>query len=1092
MKSKFFWCHLQLAMLLWLASSAHALTESIPLNQSASFDCSIVTELPATKEKCLEYVVDRQSAPSGLGKIKVTVCSVETANPEDKDYFIYADSSNWPWLCRNERERKGAQQTAPPTLTITIADEQTDVPGNEIPAVFGGGYGSDSFDDRRPGKPGMPGGGVVPFLLETVSAGLLPAGVIPFAFDLPELSGSAPIVFQQGFMSDNSEILVIVSETRQKLYQRVSLFSRWQLIGQTNVNAISSVEWNSEDDFIAEDELVRALAGAFGWEYNKCEEVPGLLVCPKSGKKTQSHKDQDQSTSRAKSTFAHSPQGSDQAQRWGDFGKSSDDRKKKGKPVQHVHQGPSCPHPDCCPGRCRCTECQAIRNSGISTGRTLSIKQALSAVGKQGYQYMRLGFLLGVPYDLLSQISTPYEDRIKTTLELADKLKLLTGERLVMAMSAACGKVHTTQAAAQLGIPYSDAVPDCYRENARPDIDDSISLRDAFLISSFFSTSHLAVEMGLPDHARKTVEEKVGDFYVHKQELLWQLQQHGLLTYGRLLSAIHYLGNRRLALEVSHKLGLEIPPRQPDYQVFPGNRFAALTQSLSLRDLVCIVPDHISVVAVAQALGCPGIDQSVSNYSDPKERMLNLLALCMEHKDGIIIVNDVVKMFYHPELMRWRDAHQLVAKLTGQSPDRKVLSLREVARLRYVENLKEFGLALGLPKRLMTTILTQHDGLLRDVFRKAYSLDRLTPENLVYALEQSGNSHRVASLEQLADIAGQPLPNEAPVYLSEEELGQISEEPTGVAEVRSVPLTLENCGSLPLSHNWYWIGLAMGLSDHELASIEIYCSSRPVDCLYEMLKTLIGHSGYETGHLYNVLLFLDDQEAIQAFPAHLKGEPKQSLATLVPSSSMAHALITVADALSHQPQDFGRQLRLPDYKISSAILQYQRDPRRIIVKLIQESIYLAIINRSDLLDRLVAAAISMNRVEIKINLPEAMDWTTRAAHQPQPQAAGFSVLVSEEQKFRQKLRAAALASLEVPPEFICPITLDLVQNPVAVQMGDKKQIFERDALHRWVDETGRNPLTNLKLKWDEVQEFPEVMLKIHEWLQNPPKKPASP
>ena len=1091
MKSKFSWCHLPLMVLLWLVSSAYALTESIPLDQSVSFDCSIVTEPPAiNKETCQEYVVNRQSAASGLGKIKVAVCPVAAADPENKEYFIYTSSSNWPWLCRREEKREGSQQTAPPTLTITIADEQTDVPGNEVPAVFGGGYGSDSFDafdDRRPRKPRIPGGGVAPFLLETVSAGLLPAGILPFAFDLelPGLASSAPIIFQQGLMSDNSEILVIVFETQQKFYQRASLFSHWQLMGQTNVNGISSVEWNSEDDFLAENKLVRALVGAFGWKYNICAKVPGLLVCPKRGEETQSHRGQGQSTSSTRSTSSDLPRDSRQAQRGGDSRKSSDDQKRRGDRVQHVHQGPSCPHPDCCPGRCRCTECQAARNSGISIGQTVSVQQALSAVGECGYKYMELGFLLGVPYDRLSQMSIPFRSRIKATLELAQEFGLLTRERLVMVMSVVCGGIPAEKAAVQLGVPYSNAIPDCYLENARPDIDDAMSPRDALLIASDFSISHLAVEMGLPDEDRETVE-KVRDFGQRKLELLWQLQQNGLLTYGRFLSAVSYLGNYGLALETSQKLGLELRPRQPDYQVFPGNRLEALTQPLSLRDLVDIVPCHISEVAVAQSMGCPNIAQSVSHHRDVSERMLNLLALCMEHKDGIITVNEVIKMFYHPELMLWKNARRLQETLTGQSSNREVLEVREVMGFKYLDNLEAFGTALGLPERLMASILTRRDNQLLEVFIQADELDRLTPENLVYALEQSGNGHRVASVKRLVGITAQQLPNESPVYLSEGESGPIFEEPMEGVEVRSVPLTLENCGGLPLSHNWYWIGLAMGLSRSELVFIEKDCHYRPVDCLYKMLGTLIRQGTYETGHLYNVLLFLDDQEAIQAFPAHLKGEPKQALASLVLSSSMAHALITLAGALKHHPEAFGRQLNLSNHVIGTVLDDHKRDPRRTIVELIQKSIKQSSCNRSDLLDRLVTAAIALDKAEMKINLLEAMDWATRKADQLWPQAGVFSGLASAEQKLRQKLQTAALASLKAPPEFICPITLDLVKDPVAVQMGDKTQVFERKALQRWVGETGRNPLTNLPLQWSEVQECPEIMLEMHEWLESLP------
>ena len=80
-----------------------------------------------------------------------------------------------------------------------------------------------------------------------------------FAFDLelPELSSSAPTAFEQRVMSDNREILVVISGTGQILYQRASLFSRWQRIGQTDTKAISSAGRGIKDDFIGEDKVCK-------------------------------------------------------------------------------------------------------------------------------------------------------------------------------------------------------------------------------------------------------------------------------------------------------------------------------------------------------------------------------------------------------------------------------------------------------------------------------------------------------------------------------------------------------------------------------------------------------------------------------------------------------------------------------------------------------------------------------------------------------------------------------------------------------------------------------------------------------------------
>ena len=268
MKNKYSLCNLPLPILLWSASSGHALTEPISLNKSSSFNCSpVVTEPPVTREKCRYYLVDRPSVLSGPARIRVTACLIETPDPEDKTYVIYTSSPNWlTWLCQdNNKGRESSQQTEVEALTITIVDKQTSDPDGEIPAVAGGGHDDDLFDDRRPRKPGMPPG-IIPVLLETVSAGWLPVRLMSFAFDLelPGLSDNSPIFFQQGILPDDSDILVVASGNRQKIYRRVYQLGSWYLAGQTDSNALPPIE-EPFDDFIAEDQSVRILVGVFGW-----------------------------------------------------------------------------------------------------------------------------------------------------------------------------------------------------------------------------------------------------------------------------------------------------------------------------------------------------------------------------------------------------------------------------------------------------------------------------------------------------------------------------------------------------------------------------------------------------------------------------------------------------------------------------------------------------------------------------------------------------------------------------------------------------------------------------------------------------------
>ena len=249
----------------WFVLIFHSLSAN-----SVTYDCSVATELPSLAiEKCQDYFVGRPSASSGRQSIKATFCSVETTDPDDNAFFIYSDSPYWPyWLCRDKKEREEFEQPEAPALIVTvITDEQTVDSAEEIPAVSGGGgYGGDFFDGRRPGRPGR---GFVPFFLGAESANWLPAGMIGFAFaglELPELPGDMPVYLQQNSYSDNSEMLVVMSEGQIKLYKRSSLFSDWQLINQfgikmTPVGAESS-------DFVVEDKVASALVAVYEWSGN--------------------------------------------------------------------------------------------------------------------------------------------------------------------------------------------------------------------------------------------------------------------------------------------------------------------------------------------------------------------------------------------------------------------------------------------------------------------------------------------------------------------------------------------------------------------------------------------------------------------------------------------------------------------------------------------------------------------------------------------------------------------------------------------------------------------------------------------------------
>ncbi|MGO0306121.1 hypothetical protein ACTL6P_05810 [Endozoicomonas acroporae] len=121
----------------------------------------------------------------------------------------------------------------------------------------------------------------------------------------------------------------------------------------------------------------------------------------------------------------------------------------------------------------------------------------------------------------------------------------------------------------------------------------------------------------------------------------------------------------------------------------------------------------------------------------------------------------------------------------------------------------------------------------------------------------------------------------------------------------SKPLTLDFLRCLPLSHNWYLIGLTMGLSPDELSHIgkktkvDFRVSANELSLAASELSRILAQSerGLETGHLYQALQYLDDQATLAYFPEHLSVHPDKPLPEHIAESvesgrSIAHLLRT--------------------------------------------------------------------------------------------------------------------------------------------------------------------------------------------------------
>jgi len=77
-------------------------------------------------------------------------------------------------------------------------------------------------------------------------------------------------------------------------------------------------------------------------------------------------------------------------------------------------------------------------------------------------------------------------------------------------------------------------------------------------------------------------------------------------------------------------------------------------------------------------------------------------------------------------------------------------------------------------------------------------------------------------------------------------------------------------------------------------------------------------------------------------------------------------------------------------------------------------------------------------------------------------------------------RALSLAGVDLPPSFVCPITHELLEDPVVTADG---QTYERHAITSWLASHSTSPLTGDRLEHTRLT--PNVMARslIREWVE---------
>ncbi len=471
--------------------------------------------------------------------------------------------------------------------------------------------------------------------------------------------------------------------------------------------------------------------------------------------------------------------------------------------------------------------------------------------------------------------------------------------------------------------------PQGFLDQTEPDLTSPISLRDAAILLEFLDYYALSIEMGLTGQALQTIREAPHD--LKKHEMLWQLDNAGLLNYQRLLPAVNKISGTTLAESISETVNLEIPARAPDFQVYPNDRARALNQPLSLRDLAYFMTNaFVSLPALVQALDATELIREAITAKDYLEQSYLLILEKTLTLKGEISANQLITALYYPEINRWNLAHHIADALTGAESARQQLLGSETIMIgEHLNNTAEFTKALGIPNRALVESQETDDTFL--ITLAAFRLRRLTVENLAYALISSDNSKAIPLLPFLEGVSPSPLPPEDPAYLEQQQASE-----TGTAPV-SLPLTVENSGAIPLSHNWFWTGLALGIPYYQLRLMtrDTRYATNNKKNMYSLLLALQETETYETGHLYQALTFLKDDTSLEFVPASFQTAPSVPLSIAAPLSELYQNQIQLADLISDNPAAFGNILDLSQGSINNLTWNFSSDSRRVIIEMLR-------------------------------------------------------------------------------------------------------------------------------------------------------------
>lgn len=447
----------------------------------------------------------------------------------------------------------------------------------------------------------------------------------------------------------------------------------------------------------------------------------------------------------------------------------------------------------------------------------------------------------------------------------------------------------------------------------------------------------LALQLGLPaDYRLKLLSDAAAGHDVKDsfEQQLREMAQNTMLSHLQLLVALTRSGRIDLVETYRYKFGIQFDPSLYEDTLYcedPRQKSYKIDKALSLFDLCQIFSgklDNLSatpIQSLAQVMGYSSLladselaklvesDKKRDEKSDAKnidesddKSIEEATAESIEKTDGKfstywllekiiqskgdMTVREAAAVLCTPEIGQINIARRLIAAAIDpnkvphhqykeqfcQEAFQAFQLISALVNNRVMLDPEKFAHALRIPAYRvlpMRPMVVNTTALMEIILQARKCHYYLAPGHILYALQQAVASFDIDRLNAVFQSTNVPLFHRAGVVQPHavESPFPLRRDLTQMPE--SVPLTATFLSSLPLSHNWVPIGLAMGLGQEELSQINSQGKSDArLLAFYLSEKLSEPDRQLETGDLYHALLELNDQEAIQYFLPSKSGQ----------------------------------------------------------------------------------------------------------------------------------------------------------------------------------------------------------------------------